>query len=61
MKQQSSRPSKNGSIERVVNRNLIFLVLLLFLNCTVGAIGDAVFVTEWRSEAWYAQVSPGLA
>ncbi len=40
-----------------MNKNLVFLVLLLFLNCTVGAIGDAVFVTKWRSEAWYAQVS----
>ena len=56
VKQQSGRPTKSGSIERVVNKNLVFLVMLLFANCTIGAIGDAFFVQKSGSTTWYLEV-----
>jgi hypothetical protein len=57
VKQQSGRPIKSGSIEKVVNKNLVFLVMLLFLNCATGAIGDAIWRTTYRTEALYLMVS----
>jgi hypothetical protein len=59
VKQQTSRPTKLGSIEGVVNRNLVFLVGLLLLNCTAGAIGDAAFVSDFKGDAWYLDVRVG--
>jgi hypothetical protein len=58
VKQNSKRPTKLGSIESVVNRNLVFLVFLLFANCTAGAVGYSIWSTtpENLQEAWYLMV-----